>query len=818
MLTNWSRWSVARWGLIALVAVSLSGCSHRAKPTRQMSNSELREYLERSSSVPELIDGLKHQQEGVREAAVKRLGEVQPRDTGVIAELVRVCVEDHTDFRWKTASLLKDLGADAVPALTEAFRTRREVEARWMAARVLQEIGPQSPETAAILAEGLRDESAQVRRAAAEVLKAMGPHARPALPALVELVGRELPAYRRGSLNRYGDQEWAEADALGALSRLGPDAEGAVPAASELLTLRPDGLAASAAIHLIEQLGPKGRAGWPAVMAALGSSDQQVRESASEALVRIGQRNPELVREVTRFRGGVDSQKAGAEARKAARDVAAKVDPASVPVLMAALRDGPPTHQREVLEALAVLGPDGKDAWELVLPLLGAADGAVRRAAAQALVSGGAKDRKVLDALVKALGDADEGVRRYAITGIGKFGSEAAHVVPALVTLLSDRALGFEAASALKAIGREAVPALIALVSQGNPPDAIWGAFGEAAVGPLTGLLGHKDPALRRHVALTLGRNGSPAAAAPLLEAWVAEESGGHRYKLADVLHQLAGVKRPLPEAIDGLERVPTSAAAAVPRLVDLLKVKRGEVGDLFSDLKPGESLEDIGKRMLEAEKSRSTAAGVRGRAAQALGLLGPAAKEAEPALVQALTDRGGFDVFIRSRSHGWDNKETWFVRNVAADALVRIDPKARERIPALDAVLREREGQAAAARREAEEERRKRQEGALTRMKKEFEEGSFFEKADAIGRHAQDAGPLAVPFLIRCLSGDDYNVQEAAVRALGRIGADGAWANEAKEALKRLRKRQPLLEKDIQVALNAIEASSQHHERFSPR
>jgi HEAT repeat protein len=802
---------------MALVTVSLSGCSDRAKPTGQMSNSELREYLQRSSSIPELIDGLKHQHEGVREAAVERLGEVQPRDVGVLAELVQVCVEDHTDFRWKTASLLKDLGADAVPALTEAFRTSRDVEARLMAAFVLRQIGPQSPDTAAALADGLRDESAKVRRAAADVLNAMGPHARPALPALVELVGRELPAYRRGSLNRYGDQEWAEIDALWALSRLGPDAEGAVPAASELLKLRPDGLAASAAIHLIEQLGPKGRAGWPAVLAARRSSDKQVRESASEALVRIGQRNPVLVLEVVRFLDEVDSQKAGVEARLAAWDVAAKIGPASVPVLKAALKDGPPTHQRAVLETLAALGPTGRDAWESVLPLLGAADGEVRRAAVQALVRGGAKDRKVLDALVKALGDPDEAVRRDAVSGIGDFGPAAAHVVPALVTLLSDRALGSAAAGALKAIGQEAVPTLIALVSQENPPDAVWGAFGEAAVGPLTGLLGHKNLALRRKVALTLGRNGSPAAAAPLLEAWVAEESDYHRRELADVLHRLAGVERPLPEAVGGVERVPTSAAAAVPRLVDLLKLKRGKVDDPFSDPKPGESLEDIAIRHLEAQKSRSTAAGVRGRAAQALGLLGPAAREAEPALVQALTDKGGFDLIIRSGSYGSDRQETWFVRYVAADALVRIDPKARERIPALDAVLREREGQAAAAQREAEEKRRKRQEEALTRMKKAFEneQAPFFERAAAIDRYAQDAGPLAVPFLIGCLSGDDHNVQSSAVHALGRLGADGA---RAKEALERLRKRQPLLEKDIQEALKAIETSSQYHERFSPR
>ena len=267
------------------------------------------------------------------------------------------------DFRdrWYAAYMLGTLGldaAEAVPALHNVLEKKSEHEyVRGMAAWALGRIGPAAEAEIPLLSETMHSRGhLAVRRASVESLGNLGAAAKPVVPELVKLLADDDAATRVNT-----------AVALWKINRHPK----AVPALLEMLRsgASPEPYLAATALG---QMQSESAAVAPGLIAALHSSDGDVRRAAARSLGQLGK--------------------------------------AAFPALgqAKALEDPDPEARRLVIEALAGMGP------EAVNPLIAALKDkspAVRRATARALGNVGEDARAALPALEAAVSDPDESVR-----------------------------------------------------------------------------------------------------------------------------------------------------------------------------------------------------------------------------------------------------------------------------------------------------------------------------------------------------------------------------------------------------------------------
>lgn len=344
----------------------------------------------------------------------------------------------------------------------------------------------------------------------------------------------------------------------------------------------------------------------PALIDALLDPDRDVRNSAAEALLRLG--------------------------------------PRTLPALLEAMRD-----RRPALRAAAggVVGRMPGAARE-ALPVLGAAledeSSSVREAAVQGIGLLGGEDPSAVRLLREALKDKDLGVRHSAIRALGHMGRVAKAAYPDLLEVVNDRGqdslLRNASAFALTSISRadsRVVPALVALLDEKESPSlrcsaaqclARVGARAQSAVPALVRTLDDntvKDPVWVRRLqycaAYALGEMGT--AAAPAVPGLV---------KLLEDEQSAPDVRR---QAVEALGTIGPAAKEAVPRLVAILSGK----GNPTEPSLAAASLGRIGPASIPALQKalKDTDVAVRGRAVEALSKIGPPAKEA---LQEALTDQ----------------------------------------------------------------------------------------------------------------------------------------------------------------------------------
>jgi HEAT repeat protein len=285
-----------------------------------------------------------------------------------------------------------------------------------------------------------------------------------------------------------------------------------------------------------------------------------------------------------------------------------------------------PEVRLRAVAALAELGPAAKAAVPILAGTLRKdKDLQVRRAAAVALGQVGPDAAAAVPALTEALADADYDLVSHAARALGHVGPKARAAVPALTRALRSRhtTVCYAAAGALGGIGpqaREAGPELRPLLTSVVPYIAASAAESLWRI--------DRDPeAIRELIKQVRERT-------PINDGcWAAEALGN----------------------------LGPDAAAAVPALREALKVR----GSLLPT-RAAVALWRIGKHKdgiaVMTARLRDGNSTVRSHAATALGLIGPAAKAAVPALTEALKDTG-----------------PW-VAPSAAEALERIDPGAAKK------------------------------------------------------------------------------------------------------------------------------------------
>jgi HEAT repeat protein len=380
--------------------------------------------------VPDLVELLKQPELGVRQAAARALGQINPDPAVAVPALAGLLDSPSVADRTAAADGLTNLVRNAVTNGTRATSsTTAGVQVSF------PEVVAAAKETVPVVARHLNDPSEQVRRHCADAMieSAAGLGRLVADPYTRDDIGTTLEDARKAV-----DEE------RGTLSPLMNALKDAAPAL------------------------------------ARGVSDPD-----PETRVRVRRTLEEMSYARRRFRNRVESVQIPAaesspkEKEKAtsqrAEDVLLDGLRVAFPALAAGLSDRHVPAQLAALDALEWLGPDAAGVAPAVVQAMADSDLFVRWAAARVMGGIGPVDLPAaLPALVRLLDDKDLNLRRAAATALQGYGPAARAAVPALTRTLGATDAGMRKAAilALQGIGTEAAPAIPALGGLMSDPDA----------------------------------------------------------------------------------------------------------------------------------------------------------------------------------------------------------------------------------------------------------------------------------------------------------------------------------------------------------
>jgi HEAT repeat protein len=504
--------------------------------------------------------------------------------------------------------------------------------------------------------------------------------------ALIAMGPRAVPALTAGLWD-----EKTRRFSLVALSRIGPDARAAAPAVLRLLTDPDDKTRASAAGCLGEI---NASSAIPQLTKALDDRSADVRGFAALSLAQLGSDPAPIVRTlIAELKAElkvspIHSKRANvvlmlAELGPAAAD--------AVPGLLVCLSDASWETSVFVARALARIGPGAKDAVPALKKWLAdeKKDAKPLRPAVAVALWQIARDPDAVKLLREQLDEKTEvpGLRQktintlwridqsketlealaaqlksenpaHAIAAAGVLGDKHKDAVPLLGKLLAHKeaTVRAQAVVALHQLGATAAPvadALRAAAKDDDPQIAFWATSAVCrldpkpdAVAALAGYLGDRDPLVRQDAARALGQLG--AAGKPIvarLTTAMTDPEGMVRITAAVALWKIDANPTALRAAAELLRHPDPELRAQVAVTIG---------GDLGTDAKP--LVPDLVKCLFDPYSA------VRSAAAEALGRIGPGAKDAAPVLLALL-----------------DGDEPAFVQSAACEALGLIEPTDKD-------------------------------------------------------------------------------------------------------------------------------------------
>jgi HEAT repeat protein len=309
-----------------------------------------------------------------------------------------------------------------------------------------------------------------------------------------------------------------------------------------------------------------------------------------------------------------------------------------VPTLIAVLQSEDGLLHRQAAELLKALAENLPALVEPAIPGLSAAlrdqDNLVRIYVAETLLRLKVRPEGMVRVLAEALKDEEDGVSMEAARILGRLGPDAKDAVPALIETLKDGSgVGGWAVEALREIGPVTIPAVLEVIKNSQKAEARASAIA---------VLWSFGPKAREAI--------------PVLIKALKDENWDVRGRSAWVLGTIG------PEA-----------ESAIPGIVDLLSK------DEANTARAAEALASIGPasvpHLIKLLEGNSAIARV--GAVSALMQLGPKARDAVPALIEALMDL--------KDSHYQDR------RDFAASTLGLIGSEAKGAIPALAAIVRDK-------------------------------------------------------------------------------------------------------------------------------
>lgn len=481
--------------------------------------------------------------------------------------------------------------------------------------RAIDELGAWKAEAVAPLTELLADDSPVVRAHAARSLGEIGAAAKPAVEALVELLKDPEHAVRRQAVKalatvRPGPQVtiplfvklMEDADAGVKIRVLHAVAEAGALAVPGLIKALKNDKAAYWACLALRAIGPAAKEAVPGLAAKLQDSRPEIRREALLALAAIGLPAASAIPPIA---AALDDQHAHAAAAFALGSIG-QIPADAETKLRAAAQGDDKLFASVSLWALARVHPDDKtlrkEVTESLVAQLKDTNPYVRAAAARSLAALPPAPDITFPILEKALQDADATTVYYALNALATIGAPS---VPRLITALNHDKAREQVAYILGQIGPPAAPAseaLAKLVADQDSAVATAAVLALAKIGPgakkavpeLIKAFDPDEPQAACGIAFALGKIGPEAAAAePVLQAALSSPHG----------------ELPLVSAW-ALVQIKSGSAENAAKIVPVLI------------------------KWLRAPTFQS-----RQGAVEALGSLGPAAKEAVPALQKATQD-----------------------------------------------------------------------------------------------------------------------------------------------------------------------------------
>jgi HEAT repeat protein len=499
---------------------------------------------------------------------------------------------------------------------------------RIRAANALYLIHQKADEVLPILLEGLKDRRREVWTQAALGIGKLGPKGSPAVPALIRLLE---------AMDEYYCFELQEAFAGVGNAAVGPLVDlVASPKASQQLQTKVS--------NLFHRLGPTAA---PKLLPLLEHANPSMRQLACQILGSAqGEARlvvPRLVERLSDDNMNVRLAAVGSLSRfgPAARAGLPKI------VEICKAKDAPFNARFQCLAALEQIGADQPDVKALALATLDDKIPHIRGHALLLLAAGDPENPKVMPQALKLL---DDPTARYqGLEVLRRLGPGAAPAVGSLCAVLHktpDIMLRTQIANVLGAIGpagRPAAPDLVELLKERNLPNR------HLVVGALRSI-GGADPT-----------------------------------KLVPLLMDLARMVQPYerPAVLDLLGDQGSAAADAVPILLEELRKPQGSA--------PGAAYEQAARALgkISPERARKEGAPLVTKwmepgpnqmfGARLMCLLDPSNKEAMTMLRRALTDK---------------DPAHWFPRHQAAEALGALGPPARDAASELTEALKAKQAQ----------------------------------------------------------------------------------------------------------------------------
>ncbi|MCP4396895.1 MAG: NACHT domain-containing protein [bacterium] len=489
--------------------------------------------LKNLGKIPTLIQALRNQHEGLRNAAAEALA--QSRSEQTIAALAEGLEDEKEYVRRLAVKTLKEIGGEqAIPPLLQACHDA-DKELRLTAVEALGQIGAQESDMSSrlrivsALVKTLDDEVSSVQWAAAYALGQI--RDRDTIPALVQAlrknqthVNRAISDALRHTVTHRSASHMLKAlndpnvnvrrTAVNILGELGECDPEIVPALLHCMqdadnTVRRDAIGALGELQSVQAI--------PLLIEMLKAPEWELRWAAAGALGRIGP--SEAVEQLLPLLQDSD----GYVCRAAAEALGHSGDGRTIPHLLHALNSKNPYVQQAAGKALGEVGKSMTVPYILQAIKEGEQD-VIRKDLEDALRY--VSDASVVPFLLEALQDETPQVRRVAVNTLGHLGT--AEAGSSLIALLKD-ADDHVRRSVVQVLGKiremNAVPPLIEALKDENrhirqaAAQALGFMKAHEAVPALIESVGSADYLLRQAAVEALGRIGDSRALGPLLEA-----------------------------------------------------------------------------------------------------------------------------------------------------------------------------------------------------------------------------------------------------------------------------------------------------------
>ena len=505
----------------------------------------------KTAALDDLLAALAADAEDERAAAGIELRERVRLDASLVRRLIERL--DHVETIGSALRALAAIGAPAARPLAEWGLGLGQANGwRFRALDLLRRMGPEAAPAVDPVLESLpREADPRVRRVMFDLLVAVGPAARQAVPLLTGWLTPPL-------------DDAAVRDAAVALAAV----DGENPATLEVLRgalLDEETLARPGVLEAVARLGPAAAPLIPLLIDLLEDPEDATRFQAAAALGALG--------------GG---------------------DPRVVAALVSMLEHDHQQGQRSAASALHALGPAGARALARVGARVEDVD--VRLTAARALMGAEGHGDECARVLLSVLQEGcDKGWKSRALIFLAQLDPppRAQLVLPTILSLLEDPTLAMDACRALANVpGDEARAALTAVLGRRDDPelgtaalDALLRAMAEdpGRDAFLASLLVADTPPARATVVLQrvwrLAPKGQASVLLPALEPWLAHGDPALRRVAHQGLARLAGEEDARFERLmrgladgeivavcaDGLRVFPTHAERSVPAIVEAL-------------------------------------------------------------------------------------------------------------------------------------------------------------------------------------------------------------------------------------------------------